>query len=52
MVGQTVPHLVIAKVGANGQVSVYNQAGSTHLVIDVPAGSPPADALRKDQRKV
>jgi len=40
--GQTVPNLVIAKVGANGQVSVYNNAGSTHVVVDVagwfPAG--------------
>ncbi|MBW3546662.1 MAG: fibronectin type III domain-containing protein [Actinobacteria bacterium] len=33
--GQTVPNLVVAKVGANGQVSVYNNAGSTDLVVDV-----------------
>ncbi|MDQ1412186.1 MAG: hypothetical protein QOE07_774 [Acidimicrobiaceae bacterium] len=40
--GQTIPNLVIAKVGSNGQVSVFNQAGSAQLVIDVagwfPAG--------------
>jgi hypothetical protein len=32
---QTVPNLVIAKVGADGKVSVYNNAGATHLVFDV-----------------
>jgi hypothetical protein len=40
--GQTIPNLVIAKVGSNGQVSVFNQAGAAQLVIDVagwfPAG--------------
>ncbi|MDQ6948263.1 MAG: hypothetical protein M3256_18865 [Actinomycetota bacterium] len=38
--GQTVPYLVIAKVGAGGQVSVYNNAGSTHLIIDVAGWFP------------
>ena len=33
--GQTVPNLVIAKVGADGRVSLFNYAGSTHLVVDV-----------------
>jgi hypothetical protein len=34
--GQTVPNLVIAPVGANGMVDLYNgSAGSTHLVADV-----------------
>ncbi len=33
--GQTVPNLVKAKVGANGQVSLYNAFGSVHVVIDV-----------------
>jgi uncharacterized protein YkwD len=32
---QTVPNLVIAKVGANGQVSIYNLAGSVHVIADV-----------------
>lgn len=40
--GQTVPNLVIAKVGARGRVCVYTLS-STHLVVDVsgslPAGS-------------
>ena len=33
--GQTRANLVIAKVGAGGRVSVLNQAGPTHLVVDV-----------------
>jgi hypothetical protein len=41
--GQTIPNLVVAKVGANGQVSFYNNQGSTHAIVDVlgffPAGS-------------
>ena len=41
--GQTVANLVIAPVGANGQVSFYNERGATNLVADVmgyiPAGA-------------
>jgi uncharacterized protein (DUF1501 family) len=33
--GQTVPNLVLAKVGAGGKVSIFNHAGSTHVVVDV-----------------
>ena len=33
--GKTIPNLVIAKVGAQGSVSIYNAAGFTHLVVDV-----------------
>ncbi len=33
--GQTVPNLVKAKVGAGGQVSVFNAAGSVHVLADV-----------------
>lgn len=33
--GQTVPNLVIAKVGAGGMVSMLNAAGSTHVILDV-----------------
>ena len=33
--GQTVPNLVIAKVGQGGQISIYNDTGSTHLIADV-----------------
>lgn len=49
--GQTVPNLVIVKVGAGGQVSVNNYAGFTHLIFDVvgwyggPAGGSLFNAL-------
>jgi hypothetical protein len=33
--GQTVANLVFATVGENGRVSMYNDAGSTHLIVDV-----------------
>jgi hypothetical protein len=33
---QTIPNLVIAKVGTNGQVEFYNgSSGTTHVVVDV-----------------
>ena len=32
---QTVPNLVVAKVGADGKVAVYNNAGSSHVILDV-----------------
>lgn len=33
--GRSVPNLVIAKVGADGKVSVYNHAGTTDVILDV-----------------
>ncbi|MCU1387095.1 MAG: hypothetical protein JWL72_433 [Ilumatobacteraceae bacterium] len=33
--GLTVANMVIAKVGAGGQISVYNSSGNTHIVADV-----------------
>jgi Protein of unknown function (DUF1501) len=33
--GETVPNLVITKVGANGSVSLFNSDGATHLVVDL-----------------
>ena len=33
--GLTVANLVLAKVGAGGKVSIFNSAGSTHVVADV-----------------
>ncbi len=33
--GQTVPNLVVAKVGAGGKVSLFNSRSSTHVVFDV-----------------
>jgi hypothetical protein len=34
-ISQTVPNMVIVPVGANGQISIYNHAGSTHVIVDV-----------------
>jgi hypothetical protein len=33
--GLTVANLVLAKVGAGGQVSIFNSFGNTHVVVDV-----------------
>jgi hypothetical protein len=33
--GQTVPNMVLARVGTNGMVSIYNNTGSTDVVVDV-----------------
>jgi subtilisin family serine protease len=33
--GQTVPNLVVAKVGSSGRVSLFNNSGQTHVVADV-----------------
>ncbi len=33
--GQSVPNLVIAKLGTGGKVSLFNSTGSTHLIADV-----------------
>jgi hypothetical protein len=49
--GQTVPNLVVAPVGADGTVDIYNgSAGSVHIVADVSgwfsAGSPAAGGLQ------
>jgi hypothetical protein len=33
--GQTIPNMVIAKVGTNGQISIFNLAGTVEVVVDV-----------------
>jgi len=33
--GQTVANMVIAQVGADGTISIYNNSGATHVVVDV-----------------
>ncbi|MDQ6713499.1 MAG: glycosyl hydrolase family 18 protein [Candidatus Dormibacteraeota bacterium] len=33
--GQTVPNLVIVKLGADGTIAIHNGFGSTHVVVDV-----------------
>ncbi|MBR0346647.1 MAG: hypothetical protein IJI03_15460, partial [Rudaea sp.] len=40
--GDVIPSLVIAQVGPNGQVSLFNSNGSTHLLADVVAWFPSA----------
>ncbi|MGB8861237.1 MAG: NPCBM/NEW2 domain-containing protein [Ilumatobacteraceae bacterium] len=33
--GQTVPNLVISKIGSEGKISYYSSSGSVHVLIDV-----------------
>ncbi|MCB0915658.1 MAG: hypothetical protein H6525_00940 [Actinobacteria bacterium] len=33
--GQTVPNMVIAKLGIDGSIALYNRNGATHLLVDV-----------------
>jgi hypothetical protein len=33
--GQTISNAVVAKVGADGSIDVYNAAGTTHVVVDI-----------------
>jgi hypothetical protein len=33
--GQTVPNLVVVKVGADGNVNIFNAAGATDVIVDV-----------------
>ena len=33
--GQTVPNMVMTRVGSNGMVSIYNNAGATDVIVDV-----------------
>ena len=33
--GQSIPNMVLARIGAGGKVSIFNAAGSTHVVVDV-----------------
>jgi uncharacterized protein (DUF1501 family) len=32
---QTVPNMVVSKVSADGSISVYNDTGNTHLIVDI-----------------
>jgi subtilisin family serine protease len=38
--GQTVPNSVIAKVGADGKIRIYNGFGATHIIVDVAGWYP------------
>ncbi|MEZ5142857.1 MAG: peptidoglycan DD-metalloendopeptidase family protein [Acidimicrobiales bacterium] len=42
--GQTVPNLVVVPVGANGRVSVFNNAGSVNVIADVVGFFAPSSA--------
>jgi len=42
--GQTIPNLVVAKVGTDGQVSIHNESGSTHVLVDVAGWFPTRSA--------
>ena len=33
--GQTIPNLVVVKLGTGGKFSVYNAQGLTHVIADV-----------------
>ncbi len=35
LAGQTTANLVVAKVGASGQISLFNLAGTTHVIVDI-----------------
>jgi hypothetical protein len=50
--GQTVPNLVEVALGVNGQVSIYNSGGNTHVIFDIAgyvlaptAGAPAGSVL-------
>jgi hypothetical protein len=38
--GQTIPNSVIAKIGTDGSISIYNIAGSTHVIVDISGWFP------------
>jgi hypothetical protein len=33
--GTTIPNLVVAEVGTNDQISIYNNAGSVDVIVDI-----------------
>ena len=35
MAKQTVPNMVVSKVGSDGAILVYNDSGNTHLIVDI-----------------
>lgn len=46
MPGETNPNLVVAKVGANGRISMFNAAGTVHLIADLVGWIPTGGAYR------
>jgi hypothetical protein len=48
--GQTIPNLVVATLGTTGAISIYNQAGSVDVIVDLLGyfgGAPPALVLNE-----
>ncbi|HEY8814394.1 MAG TPA: lamin tail domain-containing protein [Candidatus Dormibacteraeota bacterium] len=48
--GQTIPNLVVATLGTTGAISIYNQAGTTDVIVDLLGyfgGAPPALVLNE-----
>jgi V8-like Glu-specific endopeptidase len=43
--GQTVPNMVVAKLGANGSVRLFNSHGASHVIVDVTSYFEPAEPL-------
>ena len=43
--GQTVANAVIARVGADGSITVYNRTGSTHVFVDISGWFPDTDSF-------
>ena len=39
--GETIPNMVIAKVGAGGKISIYNLTGLSQVIVDVVGWYPP-----------
>ena len=44
--GNTVNNLVVARVNSKGQVTIYNSAGSTHVLVDVQGYFAPSTTTR------
>ncbi|MEZ5208146.1 MAG: hypothetical protein R2690_14500 [Acidimicrobiales bacterium] len=42
--GQTIPNLVVVGIGSGGQIRLFNNAGSVHLIADVVGYFMPVDA--------
>ena len=40
--GQTVANSAVVPIGAGGSVDIYNQSGSTQVVVDVEDDAPPS----------
>lgn len=43
--GTVIPNMVIAKVGANGSISISNPVGATHILVDIAGWFPTGGAL-------